>query len=70
MRLELVSPVIPKIPEISKLLTIKTLATTTGLSEASIRWHLRHKRLRHIRMGRKILFDPQVILKDLQRLSK
>lgn len=64
------SPSRAQINGLNKLLSIKTLSALTGLSEASIRWHLRHKRLKNIRLGRRILFDPQVVLKDLQKLSK
>lgn len=54
----------------SKLLNIKELANFLGLSESSIRWHLRHKRLNCIRLGRRILFNPAVIIRDLQKLER
>lgn len=55
---------------IPNLMTITDVSKQTGLSVASIRWHVRQNRLRPLRLGRRILFDPTQVLKDLQKLSK
>lgn len=56
--------------EIHKLMTIKQLSQTLGLSESSLRWHLRQGRLRCYRLGRKILFNTDEVMKDLKKFQR
>ena len=53
-----------------KLISIRALSILMGLSESSLRWHIRQGRLRPYRLGRKILFYTDEVMKDLKKFQR
>ncbi|WP_413578219.1 helix-turn-helix domain-containing protein [Bdellovibrio sp. HCB290] len=52
----------------SKFITIAELSKLLGKSENSLRYHLKQGRIKPtIKLGRSMLFDPEQVIKQLQR---
>lgn len=51
-----------------KIISIKELAVILGKTESSIRYHIRMGRIKPtVRFGRSYGFDPEQVVKDLQK---
>ena len=51
------------------LVDINGLSNVLGLSVASVRWHIRKGRIRAVRVGRRLLFDPKEVVMALKEVQ-
>jgi hypothetical protein len=53
-----------------QLVSCKEIAQILGLSENSIRWHVRMRRINPVRLGKRLLFDPDQVVNQLNKAPK
>ena len=52
-----------------KFIDLKALSISLGLSAHSLRWHIRRGRIKPHRLGRRLLFDHEQVLRDLKKIQ-
>lgn len=51
----------------SELLNLKQLSEFLGLSDSALRYHVRHGRIAPLRLGKRMLFHREEVLKQLKK---
>lgn len=53
-----------------KLLSLQELSQFLGISPSAVRFHVRKRRINPLRLGRRLLFDREMVMMDLKKISK